>query len=344
MRRWTIGGTLAAVVAAGVASAQQRLPVLEQQASGTTARLQAVWAVDARVAWASGTGGTVVRTVDGGATWRASVVPGADSLEFRDVHAFDAKRAVLLASGPGAKSRIYRTDDAGATWKLAWTNPDPKGFFDCFDFAGPFGVLVGDATGDRFPLLATTDGGKTWSPYTPPGWETIAAQDGEGAFAASGTCLALDAERAAWIVTAKGGRVVKFGRKGADVWVPPVPRDASGAGIMTIAMRAGQVMTIAGGDLAKPDDFMDNVAVSRNGGGLWALGGRPPFPGAVFGAAFVPARPGALVAVGPKGAAWSPDDGMTWRRLDDHDYWGISFAGGTGWITGPNGRIAKVVF
>lgn len=325
------------------ALAAQR-PTIEFQTSGTTARLQAVSAVDDRVVWASGTHGTFVRTVDGGATWKAGVVAGADSLEFRDVHGFDADHAVLLASGPGEKSRLYRTDNGGRTWTLVWTNPDPKGFFDCFDFIGPFGVLLGDATGDRFPLLATTNGGRSWTPYTPPGWETIAAQEGEGGFAASGTCLVLTPDRAAWIGTAKGGRVIRFGRDRAEAWVPPIIRDAPGAGISTMAVR-DQVMIAAGGDLARPGDFTDNVVVSRDGGQHWSSAARPPFTGSVYGTAFVPSHPGTLVAVSPKGAAWSGDDAVTWHPLDGGDYWGIGFAkSGTGWIAGPAGKIARIRF
>lgn len=320
-------------------------PTIEFQSSGTTARLQAVSAVDDRIVWASGTHGTFVRTTDGGTTWHAGVVAGADSLEFRDVHGFDADKAVLLASGPGEKSRLYRTEDGGRTWALMWTNPDPKGFFDCFDFVGPFGVLVGDATGDRFPLLATTNGGRSWTTYTPPGWETIGAQEGEGAFAASGTCLVLTPDRAAWVGTAKGGRVIRFGRDRADVWVPPIVRDAPGAGISTLAVRPGNVMIAAGGDLARSTEFTDNVVVSKDGGQHWSLAGRPPFTGSVYGSAFVPSRPGTLVAVSPKGAAWSGDDGGTWSKLDDGDYWGIAFTkSGTGWIAGPAGKIARIRF
>ena len=337
-----MAGLLLVALTSPVAAQQ---PKIEVQSSGTKARLQAVSAEDDRVVWASGTGGTVVRTVDGGKTWRATVVPGADSLEFRDVHGFDAGHAVLLASGPGSKSRLYRTEDGGGTWALIWTNPDPKGFFDCIDFVGPFGVVVGDATGDRFPLMATTNGGKSWAPYTPPGWETIPAQEGEGAFAASGTCLVLTPDRAAWVGTAKGGRVIRFGRDRAEVWVPPIIRDAPGAGISTLAVRPGNVMVAGGGDLARSGEFTDNVVVSRDGGQHWSLGGRPPFTGSIYGMAFVPSRPGTLVAVSPKGAAWSTDDGGTWNTLDGGDYWGIAFTkNGTGWIAGPAGAIVRVTF
>ena len=335
--------TLMVLAIARTAAAQA--PTIEQQTSGTTARLQAVWAVSEQIAWASGTHGAFTRTTDGGKTWHAGTVPGADSLEFRDLHAFDARRAVLLASGTGDKSRLYYTTDAGAHWTLTWTNPEPKGFFDCFDFRGSFGVLVGDEVGGHLPLLATNDGGKTWAPYAPPGADKIVAEVGEGAFAASGTCLALTADRAAWVGTAKAGRVIRFGRDRAEVFVPPIIRNAPGAGISTLAFRGTGIIFAAGGDLARSGEFTDNVVVSRDGGKTWKAGGHPPFTGSVYGSAYLASRPGTLVAVSPKGAAWSADDGATWTSLDTGDYWGISFTkNGTGWIAGPAGKIARVRF
>lgn len=333
---------LALLMVSPVLLAAQRL---ERQQSGTTARLQAVSVVSDRIVWASGTGGTWTRTTDGGATWRAGVVPGADSLEFRDVHAFDARRAVLLAAGPGDKSRIYHTADGGTTWSRSFTNTEPRAFYDCFDFTGSTGVVVSDEVAGIFPLQRTTDGGKSWSAWSPPGHRELAAIDGEGAFAASGTCLTMTADGAAWIVTAKGGRVLRFSPEGSSVVVAPVVRDAASAGPASIAFRAGGVGLLAGGDLARADEFLDNVAVTRDAGKTWQLTGRPTFTGSVYGLAWVASRPGTVVAVGPKGASWSADDGATWARLDDGDYWGIGFApNGTGWLAGPRGAVLKVVF
>src|SRR3954468_7849090 len=102
------------------ASAQSWTP----QSGGTTASLRGIAAVNDRVAWASGTGGTYVVTSDGGATWNAAKVPGAENLDFRDVHAVDARTAWLMSAGTGNASSIYRTIDGGANWTLQFTNPD----------------------------------------------------------------------------------------------------------------------------------------------------------------------------------------------------------------------------
>jgi photosystem II stability/assembly factor-like uncharacterized protein len=317
---------------------------LEPQSTGTTARLQAVSVVDSQVAWASGTGGTYVVTIDGGRRWRVGVVPGADSLEFRDLHATSATRAILLAAGPGDKSRIYATQDGGASWRLVFQNREPNAFYDCFDFVGGRGVVISDAVAGRFPLQRTTDGGSTWTPFE-PGGAPVAAIDGEGAFAASGTCLAMGSDGSAWVGTAKGGRVIRFGPTSTAVVETPIVRNLPTAGIATLAFLDDSYGIAAGGDLARPDAFTDNVIVTTDGGRTWRLAGRPPFPGSVYGLAFVPGRGKTVVAVSPKGAGWSPDGGATWRPLAEGDYWGIGFGkDGAGWIAGPNGRVGRVRF
>src|SRR6476469_613786 len=81
-------------------------PTLTPQQSGTTNRLQAISPVNARAAWASGTGGTFVVTTNGGVTWRAGVVPGAQDLECRDVEGISERVAYHKAAVPGEASRI----------------------------------------------------------------------------------------------------------------------------------------------------------------------------------------------------------------------------------------------
>jgi len=340
---------LIVLLATPTLAAAQVDPRLEPQTSGTTTRLQAVSVVSPQVAWVSGISGTYLRTLDGGRTWRAGVVPGADSLEFRDVEAFDGNAAVLLAAGPGDRSRIYRTEDGGATWTMVFANAEPKAFYDCLAFVSPReGYVVSDAVGRSFPMQRTTDGGRTWRRYSAPGFEGI-AQEGEGAFAASGTCLAArktgSGEPAIWLGTAAGARVV-FTAPAATGWravETPIVRGVS-AGIASLDFRDLRHGIAAGGDLGKPNDFLDNVAVTSDGGTTWVLAGRPSFPGPIYGIAYLPGRTHpTVVAVGPGGASWSAGEGKTWRRLDRASYWGLGFApGGTGRLVAPAGRGGRL--
>jgi photosystem II stability/assembly factor-like uncharacterized protein len=321
---------------------------LQPQQSGTDVLLQAVSAVDENVVWASGHGGTWLRTLDGGSTWSAHVMPGVDSLQFRDVHALDADRAWLLSSGPGELSRIYRTVDGGATWRLQFVNPEPEGFYDCLVFRDErHGLAYGDAVDGELRILRTTDGGTSWrmtrTAAVPP------AQPGEGGFAASGTCVALGPSGRAWIGTGSADTArllltLDDGRSWRAV-ATPIPGGET-AGIFSVAFRDSAHGAVFGGDLARVNDETDNVALTDDGGLTWRMVGRPGFRGAVYGGSYVPGAPAAtLVAVGPGGAAWSPDEGVTWLAADSASYWALDIVSpDAGWLVGPAGRVVHISF
>ena len=342
----TTAVALAACSRTPPAGAPSATPLLTPQTSGTTTLLQAVSAPSDQVAWISGHQGTYVRTTDGGATWIAARVPGADTLQFRDVHAIDASRAWLLSAGPGAVSRIYYTNDAGATWALQFTNEDPEAFYDCMDFWDERrGLAFSDQVGGRLVIRTTSDGGSTWNLV--PQSALPPALPGEGGFAASGTCLVTGRGGHAWIATgnAPRSRVLHTGDYGTtwDLFEMPIVAGGEAAGLATITFRDDARGAALGGDMGKADARTDNVALTSDGGRTWRVGGRPTFAGAVYGAAFVPGAGATLVAVGPGGANLSRDGGMTWATIDTLSYWGIGFSPrGTGWLAGPRGRITRV--
>src|SRR5215471_5277654 len=87
------------------------LPAFAQwhpQKSNTNASLYGLSVVNANVVWVSGTGGTFARTTDGGETWQAGTVAGAEKLDFRNVYAIDDETAYLMSIGKGNESRIYK--------------------------------------------------------------------------------------------------------------------------------------------------------------------------------------------------------------------------------------------
>jgi photosystem II stability/assembly factor-like uncharacterized protein len=164
------------------------------QFSNTTESLRGVSAVSRLVAWASGTHGTYLRTIDGGGTWTPAQVPDGTALDFRAVVAFSADEAFLMSAGPADQSRIYYTNDAGKHWQLQFTNNNPRGFFDSMVFWDrQHGVVLGDPIPDesgkmKFELLMTDDG-QSWHQVPPS--QLPEAMDGEGAFAASNSCIAI---------------------------------------------------------------------------------------------------------------------------------------------------------
>ena len=190
----------------------------EIEESHTTASLRGIHNVGAGVAWASGTGGTVLRTEDGGYLWQTCAIPGAgtkdtaEKLDFRGIQAFDENTAIVMSSGPGDQSRLYKTTDGCQTWKLLFTNPDKDGFFDAISVHAPkddalghrmkgshgWGYVLGDPVNGVFRLFSTNDTGETWHQRIaekrgPKGEgckvDDFEAQPNEAAFAASNQSL-----------------------------------------------------------------------------------------------------------------------------------------------------------
>lgn len=317
----------------------------DQQSSGTTADFRGLSAVSKSVAWASGTRGTYARTTDGGATWRAGAVAGAENLDFRDVDAFDANTAYLLSIGNGELSRIYKTTDGGANWILQFTNKRAEAFFDAMAFWDrDHGIAMSDPVDGRFLIISTDDGGKTWKQIPPAGLPP--AISGEGGFAASGTCITVQGKSNVWL--ASGGaaaRVFRSTDRGRTWQVAntPIASGIESAGIFSIAFKDAKRGLITGGDYRKPEDQTNNLATTIDGGQTWKIitGARPAgFRSAV---AYIPdAKGSALVAVGTSGSDYSANAGADWTELDRENYNSVSFApDGAGWAAGPRGRIAK---
>lgn len=259
MRRF-LAGSLLALIAATTVAAQDvskvpavDAPRIEALASPVTVRLRGLSAVDENIAWASGREGTVIRTTDAGKTWSVFKVPGADELDFRDVEGFSANEAVILSIGPGEASRVYRTSDGGRTWMLALQNRNPKAFFDCLDFHGREGRMLGDPVDGHFQVYGSSDAGQTWS-LLPDG--PVAKKD-EAAFAASGTCIARGRDFTAIVTGGSVARVLFSPDRvtGKGRWrsiVVPVEQPASSAGLFSVTFRNSGLLAV-GGDFQKPD-------------------------------------------------------------------------------------------
>lgn len=325
---------------AGSAPVARRTP----QSSGTESLLQAVSVVNDTVVWVSGHRATFARTTDGGITWRAGIVPGNDSLQWRDVHAVSADTAYLLSAGNGPSSRIVKTHDGGRTWTTQFVNEDSAAFFDCLAFwDSRHGIAFSDAVAGRFVILTTSDGA-TWTPVA--GGALPAAQPGEGSFAASGTCVAVQPGGHAWIGTgnAPTARVLHtadYGRTWSVATVPVAGGEA--AGLASVIFRDARHGLALGGPIGRPSDTARVVARTSDGGRTWTPAGWPGFPGAVYGATYVPgtAAP-TVIAVGPNGVALSRDDGLTWSVIDTVSYWSVGAASPDAvWLVGPRGRITR---
>ncbi|SFC30341.1 WD40/YVTN/BNR-like repeat-containing protein [Massilia yuzhufengensis] len=310
--------------------------------SGSDAELRGLSVVSDKVAWASGARGTVLRTVDG-KTWQAMQVPDADKIDLRDIQAFDASTAVAMGAGPGAASRIYRTEDGGATWRLVVTNGVAEGFWDAMAFWDKDnGILFGDPVKGSFQVYTTSDGGKTWLEVAAKG---IEAMPNEGAFAASGTCLSVAGANDAWIAT--GGSATARVFHSADrgkTWrasSTPIPAGAPARGVFSVAFLNSKDGFAAGGDYKQARMAGVNGAYTQDGGASWTPVEVAP-AGYLSVVMPVPGAPRALVAAGLAGSGYSLDGGRKWTELDKTPVNTVGFASPTqGWAVGPKGLVMR---
>jgi photosystem II stability/assembly factor-like uncharacterized protein len=310
--------------------------------SGTTAELRGLSVVDTKTAWASGAHGTVLRTVDG-AHWRAMQIPEAGKIDLRDIQAFDADHAIAMGAGPGAASRVYRTDDGGATWRLLATNGDADGFWDAMAFWDrDHGILFGDPVKGRFQVVVTEDGGAHWREVEASGLEAL---EHEGAFAASGTCLAVEGSSDAWIATggADHSRVFHSTDRGRS-WhasTLAIPAGAPAKGVFSVAFLNAKEGVAVGGDYQNPRLAGVNGARTEDGGASWMPAPVQP-AGYMSVVVPVPGAPHSYVAAGLAGSGASRDGGRSWTVLDRTPVNTVGFAGpSSGWAVGPKGLLMK---
>src|SRR6478735_5628123 len=134
-----VAGATLVVTALALPTQAQAQPAADPAASfswnvlptGSTDQFRGLAAVDARVAWVSGENGTVLRTTNGGTTWRDVSPSQAAGLALRDIEAWSGQRAVALSIGPGKQSGIFVTNDGGASWTRTFVNRNRTAFYDC---------------------------------------------------------------------------------------------------------------------------------------------------------------------------------------------------------------------
>lgn len=317
------------------------------QPSATEAHFRSVVAVNERVVWAGGSKGTILRTLNGGAEWQVIQITGAETLDFRGIHAFDERTAVAMSAGPSedGKARIYRTTNGGQSWQLVW-HTDQKGvFMDGIGFWDKKnGLIFGDPINGKWFLLRTSDGGVTWQPFQPD--QLPPNLPNEAAFAASNGSMALQGKTNVWIGT--GGsthaRIFFSGDRGAhwQVYDTPLVANAS-SGIFGVRFWEAQKGVIVGGDYKAEKAFSENIAFTTDGGKTWQKAS-PALPDGLkesiwrFGG-------GKGLVVGPSGSSISKDGGHTWQIIENTPpgLHALSCAGRTCYAVGAKGVVGKIV-
>jgi photosystem II stability/assembly factor-like uncharacterized protein len=303
--------------------------------SNTTAGLRGIHNVGGGVAWASGTNGTVLRTEDGGYLWQTCTIPpGAEKLDFRGIQAFDENTAIVMSSGKGDLSRLYKTTDGCQTWKLLFTNPDKEGFWDAIQFMDrDRGYLLGDPVNNTFQFWRTRDAGDKWEQDGLANSTFRANPLTQGAFAASNSALWVSNslnEVAFGTGGTAGAMVYSISRfptatgsaGGGSRREIPIGNKTQSSGVFSLCLRyeAGSAFigVAVGGDYTKAEVATETAAQSPNGGVNWHPAETPP-QGYRSSVAYDPTQK-LWITVGPNGTDISRDDGKNWTPLKPSGY------------------------
>jgi len=313
----------------------------------TKASFRGLFAVNDSIVWAAGSEGTVIRTTDGGKNWDILPVPDADSVEFRDIHAFSDQKAYILTAGQPA--RIYATTDGGASWVKQYENKNPQAFFDGFDFWNENqGIAMSDPVDGKI-LIIYTKNGKDWQAVNSS--QALIARPNEGSYAASGTTVVVGKNGVARIaVSGTEGSRILYTEDYGNTWesmLNPVHSGLEYAGIYSMAFRDSLGFAV-GGSFAYPDSTKNNAAISHNGGKSWELLDPPRATGGYRSCvAYLPFTQSSWITVSRVGGEFTNNNGQSWTAYDSaNTYYSFSIAhnGTVGYASGADGKIAKVHF
>lgn len=304
------------------------------------ASLRGLSPISDQVCWASGSGGTWLKTEDGGVTWQSGIVAGLDTVDFRSIHAFDAQTAVLASAGQPAV--IYRTEDGGKNWQKVHQEGG-EAFFDAIQFVdAQRGYVLGDPIAGKWMILETLDAGKSWHSLA----NLPEAASGEAAFAASSSSLLADTQG---LIFATGGKLSRLHRYSfaTQSWsvreLTDMLQGEPSQGVFAAASLPGEGgLVVVGGDYLQPENRIANALLLL--GEVTIYTSESP-GGYRSGVAYLQEK-GWVVAVGPSGSDYSSNGAHSWQPFSTTGYHAVK-AGPGGkalWASGSQGRLGKLVY
>ncbi len=312
--------------------------------TNTDASLRGLYVVNEDVIWASGSGASVLLSVNGGESWKVNTVSGADGNDFRSIHAWDEKRAVVF--GVAGPEFGYKTEDGGNTWQVVFQDTTKGLFFNSVKFADELnGLAVSDPVDGRFFVLNTKDGGETWERIE----NLPSVEDGEANFAASNTCIEFLAGGKAWI--ASGGKAARvfysddFGRSW-QVTKTPVIRGLASSGIFSVDFKNDNIGMLVGGIYDQPELNTNIAAYTYDGGKTWLPSVAMPKEYRSCVQQVSDEENSFSFAIGKTGCDISFDNGMNWQFISETGFYTFRAVPGKleGFVAGADGKIAKVSF
>ena len=322
--------------------------VWELQDSLSGASFRGISVPDEKTIWVSGSGGTILRSVNGGESWRVDSIVGYGDTDFRDVVAFDASRAIVM--GVGNPAVILKTEDGGQSWSRVFYKKLEGIFLNSMTFPDEKnGFVVGDPVDGRFYLLKTSNRGETWDELDessrPP------AEEGEYMFAASGTCITGKVPSYLWFVS--GGataRVFRSADNGTH-WEIKQPSFMSGkasAGIFSVLFTDNKTGYCIGGDYSKPDSTGITFLYTTNGGKNWLQPSHQPQGYRSCIGLFKSGSNQFLVSVGRGGSSFLKADSVataSWKQIVGPGFYTLDTDpdGSVAWAAGKDGSLGRLL-
>lgn len=255
-----------------------------------------------------------------------------------------ASNTSIFALSIGSPALLYKIDFDAV--KLVYQENHPKAFYDSIDFwNAKEGIAIGDPTDDCMSIIITRNGGDTWTKLSCNNLPK--AKDGEAAFAASDTNIAIVGDKT-WVATGgKASRVLYSPDKGHtwQVYNTPIIQGLETTGIYSIDFYDENNGFAIGGDYTKPNATEANKIRTKDGGKTWQIVAEGKSPGYRSCVQYLPnSNAKALVAVGFKGVDYSNDAGNTWQHLSDEGFYTIRFLNDSTAYAAGKGRISKLTF
>jgi len=307
--------------------------------SGSSSSLRAIHAVNEHIVWTSGSQGQVLLTQDGGENWKQITIPGCEDTEFRSLHAWDAKRALVFDISP--KGRAFMTTNGGESWKQTYSSPKEGAFFNSLKFSDDsHGIAISDPVDDQVFILKTEDGGWNWKRLK----NTPATEIGEINFAASNTCIEYLPSGEIFIVTggnkARVLRSLDHGQSWEFIDTPAITGEA--AGLFSISFFSVKNGVAVGGDFSDPAREGTRAIYTEDGGAQWHPAESMP---AEYRSCVVSIKNKLLFATGKTGCDFSEDAGKNWAFIDSLGYYAASKVPRASmiYLSGSQGRITRLI-
>jgi len=304
--------------------------------------LRGLSVVNDAIIWASGSNGQVARSIDGGKNFEWITVKDYEKRDFRDIEAFDANTAVIMAVDVPAI--ILKTNDGGKTWKEVFHDERKGMFLDAMDFTSDGnGIVVGDPINNKLFVATTNDSGNTWIERNEEK-NFYKVDTGEALFAASGTNIISRLSSKDFL----NSFIVTGGTKSRlfiddSTYDLDIMQGKESTGANSIAVNNSQLGVVVGGDFAH-DSIAENNCILFTYKGSRIQFSKPETSPHGYRSCVAYITTKKLISCGTSGVDISNDGGINWKLISNESFNVCAKAktGNAVFLAGKNGRIAKL--